>query len=301
MPLSPHWTEFKDRPGNPVLGPPWPEWMIADPTLLAPQDTPDGKWHLFANSIGRIRHYTSVDGYGWKKAGGALFGGIRPCVRKFEGRYYLFYERYESPRRSVVACRVSDDLTNWDGPRTILEPSFSWEGTFPAANGNPCLVSGPFGFRLYYSASAIWLPDCLFIEPKFIGVAESGNILGPYVKRHGPILAPSPGEPYRNFGAGAIKVFQDGNSWVGLNNGIYKDAEGRSRSAILALESDDGISFRPVQKEPILRPEGNGWKKALVYALDVARHEGELRLYYNGRSGWFWGGERIGVALARER
>ena len=47
-------------------------------------------------------------------------------------------------------------------------------------------------------------------------------------------------------------------------------------------------------------PEGNGWKKALVYALDVARHERELRLYYNGRSGWFWGGERIGVALARE-
>ncbi len=79
---------------------------------------------------------------------------------------------------------------------------------------------------------------------------------------------------------------------------IYRDAAGASRSAILLLASTDGFAWTQVDPEPIIRPEGSGWKRAFVYQLDVARGGRELRIYYNARSGWFLGAERIGVAIA---
>ncbi|MEW6776726.1 MAG: glycosyl hydrolase family 43 [Bdellovibrionota bacterium] len=299
MTVPAHWFSFEDFPGNPIIEPPGPEWMIADPTVLPPDDSPDGKWHLFANSLRGIHHYTSENGYEWRRLGGPLFPGLRPCIRREKDTFYLFYELYVRFPVSHMVARSSPDLRRWSEPAHLLKPSLPWEGKIPAANGNPSFVSGPFGFRLYYSASAIWLPDCLFIEPRHIGVAEAESILGPYRKRPEPILSPDPKEPFRNFGAGAIKVFLENGKFIGLNNGIYKDAEGRSRSAILVLESSDGFSWKKAREKPIIQPEGDGWKKALVYALDLVRHGKELRLYYNARSGWFVGSERIGVAVGR--
>src|SRR5208283_384719 len=267
---SPEWSAFRDYPGNPLIEPHWPEWIIADPTVLPPELTPDGRWHLFANGLGRIYHFTSADGLAWTRASRALFGGMRPCVRRVGDRFLLFFERYLSLRRSVVELRTSSDLVSWSAPRTVLEPSLPWEGRLPAVTGNPCLVEGRSGFLLYYSAAAVFLRDCLFIEPRYVGVAEGDAPEGPFRKRAQPIFSPSRDDPYRNLGAGAIKVFRDG----------------------------DGFAWTQVQPEPILGPEGSGWKRAFVYQLDVARSGRELRLYYNARSGWFLGAERIGVAIA---
>ena len=147
----------------------------------------------------------------------------------------------------------------------------AWEGRFPAATGNPCLVEGRSGFLLYYSAAAVFLRDCLFIEPRYVGVAEGDAPEGPLRKRAQPILSPSRDDPYRNLGAGAIKVFRDGDGFVGLENGIYRDAAGASGSAILLLASTDGFAWTQVDPEPIIGPEGSGWKHAFVYQLDVAR------------------------------
>ena len=44
-----------DHPDNPLIEPPRPEPMIADPTVLDPARTCDGRWHLYANSVGFIR------------------------------------------------------------------------------------------------------------------------------------------------------------------------------------------------------------------------------------------------------
>lgn len=292
------WTALRDCDGNPLIEPRWPEWMIADPTVLAPDATPDGRWHLFANGVGRIYHFESADGLAWTGGRRPLFGGMRPFLRRAGEGYLLFYERYVSWRRSVVTMRTSRDLIAWSEPRTVLEPSLEWEGRYPAANGNPCLVEGPTGYLLYYSAGTVFLRDCLFIEPRHIGVAAGDAPEGPFRKRAEPLFSPVPGDSYRNLGAGAIKVFRDGGGFVGLQNGIYRDAAGWSGSAILLLASVDGIEWRQAQREPIVRPEGAGWKRAFVYQLDVARYGGELRLYYNARSGWLLGAERIGVASA---
>ena len=71
--------------------------------------------------------------------------------------------------------------------------------------------------------------------------------------------------------------------WVGFNNGIYRDEQGRTRSAILLLTSQDGLAWEEPFPDPIIRP-GQGWKRALVYQLCVVpRPGGEVRLYYNAR------------------
>lgn len=291
--------EFVDSPLNPLIEPPPFEWLIADPTVITPNQSPDGRWHLWANSLRGIHHYLSEDGYRWRREKGPLFGGLRPFVRFVDGRFVMFYERFLTPRLSVVAMRASDDLLSWSEAKTILSPSLPWEGGLVKTNGNPCLVWGDFGYRLYYSAGLVFLSDCMFPEPRFIGVAESEKLDGHYTKRVLPIIEPSLDEPYRNFGAGAIKVYCAEDGFIGFNNGIYKDRRGRSRSAIVLLKSGDGYAWRAVREEPILEPEPRSWKRAFVYQLDVVEHDGELRLYYNARDGWFIGKERIGVAVGK--
>jgi hypothetical protein len=86
----------------------------------------------------------------------------------------------------------------------------------------------------------------------------------------------------------------------GFNNGIYRDQEGRSRSSIGIFKSADGINWDWASDGPVVFPEGEGWKKALVYAMDPKLiSDKELLLYFNSRSGWFIGAERIGLATGR--
>lgn len=287
---------WRDHPANPLIEPPRPEWMIADPTVVVPESSPEGRWHLFANSLLGIHHYVSDDGVAWTRRGGRLFPGLRPYVFVEEG-YWLLYERFLSARRTAVVVRHSPDLERWGPPRTLLEPTFPWEGRWFRTNGNPCLVRRGKDYFLYYSAGTVFLWDCLYPEPRYVGLARARNLLGPYGKEPRPLLSPDPREPYRNLGAGAIKVVRVGGTWYGFNNGIYRDAEGRSRSAVLLLESGDGIRWRKVLPEPILSP-AEGWKRAFVYALDVRKSAGTWHLYYNARDGWFRGSERIGLAQA---
>jgi hypothetical protein len=288
------WT---DHPANPLIEPPWPEWMIADPTVLLPSESPDGLWHLFANSVWGIHHHTSDDGIVWKR-GRRLFPGIRAFVIKYEGSYYLFNEVFLRPFETGIVVRKSDDLDIWSEPKAALRPSRPWHGGTLRACSCPCVVPRKGEFLLFYSAGVVFLKDCLFFEPKYIGVARSACIEGPYEADEAPAISPDPHHPHRNFGAGAIKVVADEQHDVlwGFNNGIYTDLKGRSRSAIMILKSGDGSHWIQARDEPILKP-APGWKRALVYALDIKADGDRAYLYYNARDGWFIGAERIGLAI----
>lgn len=294
LPLS--WT---DCPENPVIRPPWPEFLIADPTFATPAETPDGAWHLFAHGIvAGIHHFRSEDGVRWNRIG-RVGPGLRPYL--FRGAdWILFHERIVSPLRSVVAIRRSSDLVRWSRPEVVLEPSLPWEGRLFSTNGNPCLADAGGSFRLYYSAGLSWLADCGFPEPRFIGVAQAERPEGPFVKEREPMLSPSPAIPHRNLGAGSIKVVRDPATgrWLGFHNGIYVDSRGRSRSDIRLLVSPDGLQWVEALDRPLVAPEP-GWKAGLVYACDVRLHVGEWRMYYNARDGWALGVERIGMATSR--
>jgi len=273
--------------------------------LITPDESPDGNWHLFANSLLGIHHYTGDDGVHWKRER-KLFPGMRAFIFREGDIYHLLCEEFTVPAiRSRIVRHSSVDLKNWTRSRIILEPSLNWEckAKIVRTCGNPCLIRTKSGnLRLYYSANLAFLPDLGFCEPLFIGVAEAPDIDGPYEKLTEPIISPSKENPYRNLAAGAMKViYDDGmNLYFGFNNGIYKDDHGKTRSAILLLSSTDGINWSELYPEPIIAPAGSGWKKALVYQLDVKRVGNEMWLWYNARSGWRIGRERIGLAISKD-
>jgi hypothetical protein len=289
---------FEDHPGNPVVTPPGREFIIADPTVITPADSPDEKWHMYAHALKGIHHYRSEDGLKWDHVEGPLFVGLRPFLFVEDG-YHLFYERFERPWRTVVAVRSSRDLETWSEPRTLVAPRYAWEGKGLKTNSNPCVVKHDGGYRLYYDAGWVWLPDCFYIEPRHLAVCESDLLLGPYQKQPEPILSPDPAVPYRNQGVGALRAYppEGKRPWLALHNNMFVDKEGHSRSDVRLYESEDGLTWSPTSDKPILAPEP-GWKKAFVYAVFAVEWEGRAYLYYNARDGWFRGTERIGVAIS---
>ena len=234
---------WADHPENPLIRPPSGEFLIADPSVITPEESPDPDWHLFASSLLGIHHYTSADGIHWGRRG-KVGSGFRPYVIKEGDTFYMFFERFTVPQfRSHVAVRSSKDLWEWADPRWALGPSLDWEGGVSRNTGNPCVIRTGDGYRMYYSAGVVFLPDLGFCEPRYIGVAHADEITGPYRKDPEPIIAPSESEPYRNLGAGAIKIIVEGGLYYGFNNCIYRDSGGRTRSAIGLLSSGDGLHW----------------------------------------------------------
>lgn len=294
---------FNDHPDNPLIEPPFLEFIIADPTFLPPSRTPDGKWHLFAHGIVKgIHHFVSDDGITYIRIG-RVRHGMRPFLLDHDGVFDLFYERIVSPLRSRIEAISSRDLVNWDRPRTVIAPDLPWEGgRWFRTVGNPSVVRTDDGWALYYSANLSWLKDCGFPEPKFIGLATAPSLEGPWTKRPEPMISPSPDVPHRNLGAGAIKVVRDTDgTYLGWTNGIFIDQDGHSRSDIRLLTSDNGWDWIEAFDHPLIAPEGDGWKNALVYALDVKVVADRWWLYYNARDGWRRGREKIGLATCPVR
>ena len=293
------WCAWREHPENPLLAPGIGQPILGDPTFLPPSQTPDGLWHLIANALDGLYHFTSDDGVHWTRRQTALFGALhmRSYLVVENARYYLLYERYMSPLDSRIEMRTSADLFEWSEPRTLLTPTLPWEQSAQRITGNPFLIRMDGKYRLYYSADSVYLHDSLYFEPKYISVAYADSITGPYVKLGEPLFGPDPADPYRNAGAGSMKILQEpiNGRWYALNNGIYLDPQGRSRSAIMLLSSVDGDHWEAACREPILKP-GEGWKQAYVYAFDLRRVGDELWLYFNARDGWFEGKERIGLA-----
>jgi hypothetical protein len=234
--------------------------------------------------------------------------------------------------KSSIAMSMSPDLGTWRRGRTLVEPNLAWtraEGLGRSVS-NPCLVADPEGgWRLYYSASLSWIEDCGFCEPRYIAVARGDTAQGPFIPEKLPIIdpwrdegspvpasplaqaEPEPGEgplarglrllrkggKVESLGAGSMKVLAFEDGWIGLQNRIYRDGAGSSRSAIFILASEDGLSWKQAREEPLLAPTA-GWMSSHVYACDCRFREADGRwyLYFNARDGWRIraGRERIG-------
>lgn len=304
--LIPEWgpEKWRDLPENPLVEPPRgpsPGNVIGDPQIILPGEY-DEYWHMFAHSKGRIYHLRSCDGIHWEYLKALPFSGGLTYIYKEDYIWYLFYTNYDDrPPNTKICMRKSVDLENWSDEHVLLKPELPWEleGRCKQVR-NPCLVKIGGRYRLYYSGGTIWLEDCGYEEPKYVSFAEAEDIYGPYERYGEPILRPDPKIPYRNFGAGALKVYKWRGEYLGFNNGIYKDEEGRSRSAICLLVSLDGIRWIDAPFNPIISPTTD-WKNALVYQLDlVFNYKGRTIIYYNARQGWHGGVERIGASILIE-
>ena len=341
--LSIHWTE----PGEPLIEPPLFSPVIADPSFLFPEETPERDWELFAHSAWGIHRYSSPDGLAWRDVGIVARNAMRPFVRRIDGLaektgagaalpedmpFYLYFEAYRPfalpmtalPGRrkwhSTIALSRSANLIHWSRPETLLRPELPWmiDPALGDSISNPCLVRKPervgaagaasAAWRLYYSASLSWIPDCGFCEPRYLGAAESPSPRGPFEARPAPIVDPKDDPMPGVLGAGSMKVIAFDDGWIGLQNKIYRDPSGASsqgsRSAIFILRSEDGIAWRPARSEPLLAPS-TGWTRSHVYACDCRFREkdGLWYLYFNARDGWRIkdGVERIGRIVGMPR
>ncbi len=324
----PNWQREKwiEYPGNPIVGREEigkPKAAIGDPQVLTPGQF-DDKWHMFYHGFYDdtytpfLHHMVSDDGFDWKLLYKKQYN-VNPMYLFYDKEsqeWILFYSAVLSREEgavekygcvNIIRAKRSKDLTEWGEDIDILIPTLDWEREHDPSQKNriearnPCLVRLPNGrYRLYYSAGTVKLQDCGYEEPKYISFAESDSPLGPYEKLGRPIIAPDADNPYRNLGAGAIKVYSYNGGFLGLYNSIYVDDKGHSRSAINLLLSEDGENFEEAPFNPIVLPTGRGWNSDLVYQLDLVRWGEELRLYYNAREGQEEGIERIGCSIIKD-
>ena len=78
---------------NPILKPFHGSFVVADPSMLTPDNCHDGKWHMFFHTTFGIFHFASDDGIDFKKVQKVTNRAMRPNINYIDGKYYLFYER----------------------------------------------------------------------------------------------------------------------------------------------------------------------------------------------------------------
>ena len=295
--------------GNPVIKNFGLSFVVADPTVLTPDMSKDGLWHLFCHTFFGVYRFDSKDGYNFTKVKKIVNRAMRPNINIIDGKYYLFYERTKSllgnalslvggKWRSEIYCTISDDLDVWSTPFPALQYSKEFERDERGqAISNPFLIKINEKYRLYYSCGQTFIDDCGFCEPTHISYAESDEPSSNFVARSSPIISPDKDNPYLNLCSGCLKVYRLKDCFIGLQNGIF-ERDGKSHSAIMLLKSDDGENFSFVKM--LLEPQTCGdsdWMAQFVYACHLTCFDGKLRLYFNARntSNNLTGRECIGI------
>ncbi len=295
--------------GNPVLKNPFGSFVVADPSVLTPDNSHDGKWHLFAHTFYGVYRYDSDDGINFRKIKRIVPSAQRADINYINGKYYLFYEHTQSliknalsvfggKWKSEIYVTESDDLDNWSEPKAVISKTRPFEEDEHGQSiSNPFLIATDNGYRMYYSCGQTFIKDCGFCEPTHISFAESNNITADYVSREYPIISPDKNIDYLNLCSGCIKVYRLADCYIGLQNGLF-EKNGKSHSAIMLLKSQDGVNFEFVKE--FLVPQmcdGNPWMAQFVYASHLVKYNGKLLLYFNARNtaDMFRGRESIGI------
>lgn len=303
--------DFKLYDNNPVIRNFGGSFTAADPTILTPDVTPDGKWYLFCHTFFGVYRLISEDGINYGKPKHILRRAMRPNINYINGRYYLFYERtrtllgnaltlLNAKWKSNIYFVQSVDLDAFTKPRPVITCTRPYEVSDRGQSiSNPFLLRIDDKYRLYFSAGLTYIEDCGFSEPTYISYAESRHIHDDYEALMQPIISPDKDHPYLNLCSGCLKVYRLKDRYIGLQNGIYKE-DGKSKSAIMLLSSDDGKEFAFV-KPLILPDESKEWMAQYVYACCLTSYNDELRIYFNARnlSDPMKGRESIGFAYAQ--
>ena len=124
-------ADFKLYKNNPVIHHPIFSNVAADPSVITPVNSHDGKWHLFCHTMYGVYRYESGDGISFKNMGRIVNRAMRPDINIIDGRYYLFYERTKplignalalvgGKWKSEIYCTESDDLKNWTVPHLVI-------------------------------------------------------------------------------------------------------------------------------------------------------------------------------------
>ena len=306
-------ADFRVSKSSPILRPFGGSIVVADPSLLTPEISHDGKWHMFFHTTFGVWHFRSDDGISFEKVKKIANRAMRPNINFIDGKYYLFYERTRPlimnglnvinavKWKSEIYVVESTDLKNWSKPKPVITNTRDFEKSERGMSiSNPFLLRENGINRLYYSCGLTFIKDCGFCEPTYINYAESKEIADSYVSAEKPIISPDRNDPYLNLCSGCLKVYKLADGYIGIQNGLYERG-GKSYSAIILLTSADGLSFE--FKKVLIEPcvvDGKDWMKQFVYASHLVKHGNKLRLYFNARdtSDMLKGRECIGFAEA---
>ncbi|MBQ2846733.1 MAG: glycosyl hydrolase family 43 [Clostridia bacterium] len=307
-------ANFKIHQSSPILKPFHGSFVVADPSLLTPDNSHDEKWHMFFHTTFGIFHFVSNDGIDFKKVQKITDRAMRPNINRIDGRYYLFFERTRPlffnalnvvnavKWKSEIYVVESTDLLHWSEPKPVITNTRLFEKSERGMSiSNPFLLRENGISRLYYSCGLTFIKDCGFCEPTYISYAESKSINSGYVSAEKPLISPDKNNPYLNLCSGCLKVYKLCDGYIGIQNGLYEKC-GKSHSAIILLTSPDGLEFefRKILVEPAMDGEKD-WMKQFVYASHLVKYKNTLRLYFNARdtSNMIKGRECIGFAEAK--
>ncbi|WP_321302159.1 hypothetical protein [uncultured Sphaerochaeta sp.] len=318
------WYPFSDEP---VIRSRWYMPRLCDPFFLFPEESPDGKWHLFGHTWVGIEHFISENGISWEPRKMVALRGHSPSIYQENGVYYLIYEKHnaslpnlkkgrlkrreqEKVRYSRFEMCSSSDLILFSEPKIILDSRdvpFSSDGLKKPRISRPQIIKNGVGYRLYFGASHLLLPDTKQKTSRHFALAISSTIEGPYALANEgePLLSPEADDPYRSMAVGSIKVFRAEDGYIGFECAMYWDKkQAKTASVLIQLESSDGVTFRPSYRSPLLVPPQMGWASRYIVSCDVhyKKEEACWYCYYsaNSKHGYYPVRESIGLLLGKD-
>ncbi|MDA3822611.1 MAG: hypothetical protein PF450_08405 [Bacteroidales bacterium] len=249
---------FSDEP---LVQGAWYTPRLSNPFVLFPQDSADDKWHLFCHSWLGIHHFVSDSGISWNMMRIVEVGGKYPSIFIEDGVYYLIYEKRgmhipfidkrrrqsskEYHRESHIEIISSTDLSIWSKPRHLISAN-----DIPCSNdfikkgrlSHPHIVSTDQGYRLYVGAS---IADKALDIARYTVSAMCVDIVGTYQMESNKILIKGEGNDYyRSLASGQLQVHREGNVYRAIQNAHFFDEKrNKTSSAILLLQSNDGLTF----------------------------------------------------------
>lgn len=299
---------------EPILAPFGASFVVADPSLLTPDQAIDGRFHMFFHATTGVYHFASDDGIHFEKIQKVLSNAMRPNINRIGDKYVLYFEKTRSLllngltiinlakwRSDIYAC-TSTDLVHWDKPQPVLRDACGYEKNERGKSiSNPFLLRTGEKYRLYFSCGLTFIKDCGFCEPTYVSYAESDLPITGFSAASNPIISPDVNNEYLNLCSGCLKVYALKDGYIGIQNGIFQK-DGGSYSAILMLSSSDGINFN--FEKVLVEPDSSdprSWMHQYVYASHLVRYGNVLRLYFNARdtSNMLHGRECIGYAEAK--
>lgn len=289
------WFPFSDEP---LITGKWYAPKICDPQVLLPSRSCDGKWHLFAHTWMGIHHYVSDSGIVWDDKQIVEPNGLYPYIYYEDETYYLLYEKHDSALARIIRhkrlkedhisrieVRTSTDLISWSKPKIILDSrSVPYSGDYlnHSAISRPQLIKVNDVYRLYFGASEMVLPDSKQKVSRYFGCAYSRKLDDKFFLEEPkkPILESDPNDEFANLACGSVKLVESDGKLFGFQCSAYWDEEKKKSSSVLRiLESEDGVSFKPINRKPILTPSQKGWTAAYIMSCDV-RYKADEKCWY---------------------
>lgn len=292
------WFPFSDEP---IIQGFWYVPRFQDPTFLFPEESPDEQWHLYVHSWVGIHHFTSASGIVWEPEKMIQLRGHSPFIFHDGGLYYLLYEKHDAPiplvergykfkRKSRISAsriemRISTDLRFWSDPKLLLDSRdipFAGDYLKEPRISRPQLIKQDGMYRLFFGASFVTLPQTNQKVSRYLGLAESHTIEGPYtlVNEGRPVMEPIADDDLRNLGTGSVTVVPNGSGVAALQCGAWWDErEAKSKTALFTVSSEDGITWEMGPYEPILFPAQKGWAKGFITSC-AAQYKHDEKCWY---------------------